>query len=280
MHISALPLEAPRKRPLLIAFWTLSSTLILGSTPCFGAALASDNAGNAAYSNGWQTGDNGGTGFAPWTLTLAGTASHLVGNSSLNGAAPSGDINTGGVAWGLSAEPAVATRAEAVRLFTAGGSNGLASLAVGESFLMSFDNGLVSAFPGSAGFSLQDAAGENRFTFVINGNESTYRVAGLSGASSTHGFTDDGMSTTFTMTSATTYAFTVNYNDGTPVSESFTGTLAPGGGIDRVRLLAFATGTGNSNTQFFNSMSIVPEPSSAALFITGALLQLLKRRRS
>ena len=32
------------------------------------AAPASDNAGNVAYADGWQAGDNGGVGFMPWVL--------------------------------------------------------------------------------------------------------------------------------------------------------------------------------------------------------------------
>ena len=35
--------------------------LLTGSVQA--ANIASDNAGNAAYSDGWQDGDNGGTGF-------------------------------------------------------------------------------------------------------------------------------------------------------------------------------------------------------------------------
>src|SRR5689334_17143483 len=48
----------------------------LDSTP------ASDNASNAAYSDGWTTGDNGGTGFGAWTLT-DGDGGHYVGATGL-----------------------------------------------------------------------------------------------------------------------------------------------------------------------------------------------------
>ena len=35
-------------------------------------AFASDNSTNSAYGDGWATGDNGGAGFASWTLASGG----------------------------------------------------------------------------------------------------------------------------------------------------------------------------------------------------------------
>jgi hypothetical protein len=47
--------------------------------PCtYGAVLAFDDASQPAYSNGWQAGDNGGTGFGPWTLTYSGNTNGLL----------------------------------------------------------------------------------------------------------------------------------------------------------------------------------------------------------
>src|SRR3954447_171263 len=40
--------------------------------------VAADNASNAAYADGWQAGDNGGTGFGPWTLSFSGSGSGLL----------------------------------------------------------------------------------------------------------------------------------------------------------------------------------------------------------
>ena len=44
----------------------------------YGAVLAFDDASQPAYSNGWQAGDNGGTGFGPWTLTYSGNTNGLL----------------------------------------------------------------------------------------------------------------------------------------------------------------------------------------------------------
>src|SRR4051812_18479228 len=39
--------------------------------------VASDDASQAAYTNGWQAGDNGSTGFGPWTFAFSGVRSDL-----------------------------------------------------------------------------------------------------------------------------------------------------------------------------------------------------------
>ncbi len=54
-------------------------------TPCVVVALltrlhatpASDNAGQSAYTDGWQAGDNGGVGFMPWVLAFSGDPSAI-----------------------------------------------------------------------------------------------------------------------------------------------------------------------------------------------------------
>src|SRR4051795_8426695 len=40
--------------------------------------VASDDASQAPYTNGWQAGDNGGTGFGPWTFAFSGLRSDLL----------------------------------------------------------------------------------------------------------------------------------------------------------------------------------------------------------
>src|SRR5258706_5426102 len=63
-----------------------------------------DNASNPPYADGWQTGDNGGTGLGPWTLVSNGNANQtgfFIGSSANNGNAPSGNIDVAGKSWGL-----------------------------------------------------------------------------------------------------------------------------------------------------------------------------------
>jgi hypothetical protein len=40
--------------------------------------VASDNTSDAAYADGWQAGDNGGTGFGPWTFSYSGNTNGLL----------------------------------------------------------------------------------------------------------------------------------------------------------------------------------------------------------
>src|SRR3954465_9637183 len=42
------------------------------------ATLAADDASKTAYSNGWQAGDNGGTGFGAWTFAFSGKRNDFV----------------------------------------------------------------------------------------------------------------------------------------------------------------------------------------------------------
>jgi hypothetical protein len=41
------------------------------------AGSASDSASDPAYADGWQAGDNGGSGFEPWTFAFSGDPSAL-----------------------------------------------------------------------------------------------------------------------------------------------------------------------------------------------------------
>src|SRR5436853_634250 len=42
------------------------------------STVASDDASQAPYTNGWQAGDNGGTGFGPWTFAFSGLRTDLL----------------------------------------------------------------------------------------------------------------------------------------------------------------------------------------------------------
>src|SRR5262245_9847961 len=51
--------------------------LALASDTASAVVIAVDNAASAAYSDGWQSGDNGGTGFGPWSLSFSGSSALL-----------------------------------------------------------------------------------------------------------------------------------------------------------------------------------------------------------
>ena len=89
------------------------------------------------------------------------------------------------------------------------------------------------------------------------------------------------MNLSFGSVTADTYSFNVNFLGGG--NEAFTGTLGgtAGTGIDSIRLFNFNGGSGATNNQYFNSVTVVPEPSTYAFLAlgTGALLLVLRRRR-
>ena len=77
------------------------------AAPSFGVILASDNAADSAYSNGWQHGDNGGFGFGAWSITQSNSGSTAVTTSTSNGfGVITPNIDTAGRALGILAGPA------------------------------------------------------------------------------------------------------------------------------------------------------------------------------
>ena len=244
---------------------------------------ASDSANDSAYSGGWATGSNGGSGFGAWDLGTSITASNshpadhngfFIGSSTSNGVAPSGDIDTSGKSWGMYANGsdgvyngcAVAYRP------VAGGA-----LAVGQTVTLRMDNGLVdSSAPGIVGFSFLNSDPVNtnspgsvfaalpnsntRFAFVFIGGQTDYSIAlgNLGGGSNVTqdtglGWTDGGLSVSFTLLANDQFSFSIN--GGTPI----TGTL--GGqanqAINGIALFNYNAGSGSSHDAFFNSLQII-----------------------
>ena len=240
--------------------------------------VATDNASNPAYDDGWAAGDNGGTGFGAWTTVTQG----FIGSSNQNGNAPSGNIDTGGESFGLFSNTGAPGTAQAIRPFSS-------ALTVGQTFSLDFDNGFVAS-GGAQGFSLL-SGGTIRFEFYFAGGSTSYTVDVAAGSDfqTAHGFTTDGMNTAFTLTSPDTFTFTITYNSGTPTTESFSGSLsgAAGTGIDSFRLFnANANQPSNndgSSNAYFNSPTVVPEPSSLSLLAGPAILGawfFVRRRRA
>ena len=239
------------------------------------AQVATDNAGNSPYQpafDAWQNGDNGGVGFQAWT----GLLDQYVGSSAANGdGSNSGtqSVDTPGIneAWALRGNGG--GQGEAFRPFNQ-------PLQVGQSFVLDFDNGYVDG--GSVGFSLQTSGGANVFEFFYQpGVSNAYRVAGTTTQTTTQGFTDDGMRTTFTLLSATSYEFTIDFFGTGTVDQTLTGSLS-GADIGQVRFFNFSTSGDPSGNAFYNNMSItpVPEPSTwAAGGLAFAAVGFMQRRR-
>src|SRR5215213_904034 len=71
------------------------------SNVAFAITVASDNASNPAYSDGWQAGDNGGTGFGAWTFGFSGTTSQLLHPPQFIANAPLAGNSLGAPAFAL-----------------------------------------------------------------------------------------------------------------------------------------------------------------------------------
>lgn len=267
----------PSRLPTTIV--TFCGALLIGSALTHAAAPAADDASDSAYSGGWSNGSNGGAGFSPWALTHGSNSGFFVGDSSLNASGSSGNINTTGAkSWGEFAN--TNDVAAAVRPFTLGGSNGSASLDIGQQFIMKLDTGFVQN-GGTVGFGLLDSTGLARLEFFFVGGQTKYTVSDSGTQTTAHGFTGDGLTATFTLTTPDTYSLKLDFNTGTPTTENFTGTLrgTAGAGIDRVRIFNANAGAGSSANAYANSMQIVPEPSALMLAGLASMGMLALRRQ-
>jgi len=261
---------------------------------------AFDNASAWAYNDGWQTGDNGGYGWAPWSLTTSlSTSGHFIWDSTKNGnglddgivggLAADSDINTtiGPVpdqsgdpdpnttdprAWGMWANGGA--QADAYRPFTGG------PLGIGEKFRMDFDNGYVDT-GGSVGLGLQNAAGQTLWEVFFAGGGNFYMNNDAAGVvATTVGFGDEGLHVDFTLTGPAAYTMTLTRRDG--VSQTINGNLIGQAdqNIAQVHAFNWNAGAGSDHDAYFNSM-LVPEPGTATLFglaLAGAVGWLRRRR--
>jgi hypothetical protein len=272
-----------------------AAVIVFGVFTCSTASaalLAGDSASDPAYNDGWQSGDNGGSGWGGgWTFRNGGNvvqnnpggsffgafvgsslANNNPGGSDSNG---DGDINTAGnKAWGMYAN--TSNEIYAVRPLSG-------SLSVGQSIWFEFDNGNVDStrvlgvrlLANASDISTRQA--EVRFV----GGDSFYTVFATPNTTSTLGFSREGISVEFTLTSATTFSMDITRLQ-SGQSQVINGSLiAPGGNLN-INAIAFrnlAAGSGATNDGFFNSIAVVPEPGMLGVFSAALAPLVLKRRR-
>jgi len=251
------------------------------------ANTAFDSAADTVYDDGWQSGDNGGFGFAPWALLNLGTTSgHLVASSTGNGdglddgnirgAANDRDIDTSGRSWGMYAtDDSTSDGALAYRGLTGG------PLSIGQSILIDMDNGYIqSAGFNTVGVQFLVSDGNEAF-FRFKGGDSTYELLSNNFTTidtTTLGVADEGMTISMTRTGFATLNLTATLRNGDTQTLPLTMTGSAGADIIGLVMNNDSAGLGASHDAFFNSITLVPEPATAMLLAAGIAPCLLRNK--
>jgi alpha-amylase len=209
------------------------------------AVVASDDASQSAYADGWAAGDNGGSGFSAWAFDgfVQGYAGTFIATSGDN---PS----IGHPAFGLYAN--TENTIHAIRPFAK-------AMEAGQTIQLAFENNSVDSGK-SVGFALENASGKVLWEFYFPGGQSNYKYGYGEGTVSDIGFTDAGLDIAFKLTSATAYSATITPRGG--AAKTYTGTLAnPEGGqaVARIRFWNNAAGADSGCNFYVNSLSISGE---------------------
>jgi hypothetical protein len=219
----------------------------------FAATIASDNASNAAYSDGWVTGDNGGTGFGAWTLTNSNGGSYVGGTGQ-------GDPSFGLWSNGTGAF------STALRPFTGGALNS------GQTFNVNI--GHTVTINGEIGVQFQNSSGASLFTLKFVGGQSDWQL--------NDGGSDFGAGQAYVANTSLGFSFTYNggnsysYTFGTGSGNNFT---ASNNLTDIRQVLFYSNNQGPDQNFGINNLSVVPEPSTYALLGLGAAFGLWQFRR-
>lgn len=175
-----------------------------------------DDAGRAAYSNGYAAGQNGGSGFGPFAVKTAGTAGTFVFSAAEaegnQGAPPPASIDTQGKSFGLFAQSA-----DAAITITRGFARPLTQ--TGDSFALDFVSGFNDA--GTVGVALSTASRPvGSFVFHSKGVGVLFndKPTGI-------GFVRGASHLVYTVTSPTTYSLTVTGADAFSGSGTFSGPI-------------------------------------------------------
>jgi len=200
------------------------------------ATNAVDNASDAAYSSGWNTGNNGGTGFGGWTLNaVEGSSGHFTGTNGM---------------WGMWSHESN-NLAEAIRTFST-------PLSTGQTFHVRMQNGWIWENGGGIGVALESAEGVSIWQCYFNGGDTNYNVStGVTDIA----WTDAGLDITYEITGPSDYEVSIQPVGGGDLRQ-YTGTV--GGQIARFRAWSYSNGTDdgqNSNRDFFINNLKITSPS-------------------
>lgn len=239
-----------------IAFLLLSTVMVASFATA--SVIGTDSASN--YTT-WASGDNLGSGFQSWRLWSSGSGGSFLGDSSL-GLNGNTALNTDSKAFGLWGNPSGGNYMNAERLFDGG------ALTLGQSFSVQLGVGFRN---GNKGFDFLDAASNSLYTFNVTGDQYINGGVNLGWEYKA----DSIFTLSFTRTNTLSYALSITRNDGS----NFLGSLNVASEGAGFKLFVGDTDQGSAaNNLYANNLSIIPEPTTAALF--GFLgLSLLAVRR-
>jgi hypothetical protein len=272
-----------------VAMTVLGTFTILLAQHATATIVASDQADNAPYNDGWQTGDNGGTGFGAWTLTQTSPGNGSVNGQFIGTSANNGDgttspnIDTSGKAfgeYGNSGNSAVAYRAFGVgemynsSTFHWAMDNG--NIDSGNGVGLTLRNGNANANPGNYNTGV-------RFEFLFLGGNSDYTYIDNSGVhDSGIPFRSTGLQLSLQLQGANSYSLVVSNGNNTALLGTYSGTLegTANSSIDSFAIFNNDAGGGGAHDAFFNSFSVdaVPEPTVVMLLVLGGGIIWWRRR--
>jgi hypothetical protein len=236
----------------------------LAIVPVHAQIIASDNASGYSAVTG-----NQGFGFQGWSVSNATNSGTFVFTSGDNGGSP--NIDTSSKAWGFyanSGDSVTATR----------GFN--TSLVTNNQFSVLMDNGGLDNAGSFDSVGLLSGGTSIFAVRYVNGGPGKYEFLNEGAATATTlDWTNGGLSITFTLTSLTTYDFSITpLAGGAPYIGSQTFSGAP---INRFVAINSNAGNGAGANLYVNSLSIaaIPEPTTLALLVVGVCGFVARRRK-
>jgi hypothetical protein len=240
----------------------LAVAVLIASTQSARAlVIAADDASQSPYNDGWQNGDNGGSGYQAWN-SIGNQSGSGFGGGFLSTGNGNVNIGTGGnnSAFGVFGNSGGV--GQAFRPFAP-----TSTLQTGWTFSIDMDNQGIDT-GGTVGFGLQNSSSQNLAEFFFIGGESSYKVNRSGGSvASGVGFTSQGLHLTFQLTSANSFAMTIDQlSDGLGTNvTTVTGDLISQTGGQSVSQLRLFNANGGPDV-FYNNfvISVVPEAPALA----------------
>jgi hypothetical protein len=296
----------------LAAASVVAGTTAFSSAMCY-AQIAFDTASDPVYNNGWQAGDNGGSGWGAWnfdgTYNTAPPNQQAIDNGLKAGGTGSAPFNDIGQSWTLfnplGPIPGPEPPPDQGTDISQAGRAIPGNLQIGQTVRVVVDNptqrnffrGYTVRFNQGGGNTVYAGVPQSRlavgtFEYFTNGQ---WFATGTGGNPTlTDMDTDSGMQIDFTLTGTNTFALKMTPLDNPGSAFSKTGTLdgTAGAPIDWVEFELYNTdsnfyptaivGAAPQATDFYirSMMIVIPEPATVSLIFVGTVGALLASARS